>query len=316
MDVILGDDIEEYQRQTSDTFYKREIVEFGEAVHHINIAARFGAVQIFKFLLLENCIPHLNAKESIHGGNTEIIRICKDHKVDVMSTECLNESVRSLRFEISEWILNQNPNVDANGIDKIALEKSNAFILSKMLKSPEKCRFVFINPKSNGSILSNLYSETVLDLTENHSVFINSLQNSPKSLLELICSASFKANGTKVENYWIKCFSGIKDTEILTTIEKLHRTNDRILVQVVTDLINQNEKSSTIELIINLPYFKFKYRYERDGLILLCRQNLLPIQISKPTPISSYGYIKKECVPDKLSRYESVIAKLTGMEIE
>jgi hypothetical protein len=74
----------------------------------IAISAFYGSVRCFKFLLLNGyqMRPSI-CKNSIRGGNTEIISLCEQEHGDF--SKCLPISVQFLRNEIADSLLTVNP---------------------------------------------------------------------------------------------------------------------------------------------------------------------------------------------------------------
>jgi hypothetical protein len=78
----------------------------------INRAAFYGAIKIFKFLMLMEGVGELNGNKAIRAGSPEIVRLSMEKHLDVMNEECLRTAVSSNRSDLFDWILNINPTLE------------------------------------------------------------------------------------------------------------------------------------------------------------------------------------------------------------
>jgi hypothetical protein len=142
-DVILQDDLEAYQRLLAEQhsmMKEHQLKCFG----HINLAAHFGSIRIFKFLMLGDPLPELYANQAIVGGNIEIVRLGQQNKIDVHTEECLCQSVSYHRHDLYDWILESNPKFEPKLVVQFASSNSNAYVLLTFLSNSKFSNFLVI----------------------------------------------------------------------------------------------------------------------------------------------------------------------------
>ena len=72
-------------------------------VRRVDVAALFGSVKCFKYLMLNGDeIDGGICKFAISGGNNEIVHLCEQHGLQFV--DCLSFSVQYHRFELYEWL--------------------------------------------------------------------------------------------------------------------------------------------------------------------------------------------------------------------
>ena len=74
-----------------------------ENISLIRICCLFGSVNCFKYLIMNNCSIDKTSKDSIKGGNNEIIQILNQKSVNF--NNCFTVSVEFHRYSISDWLL-------------------------------------------------------------------------------------------------------------------------------------------------------------------------------------------------------------------
>ena len=107
----------------------------------LEIAAYFGSVKIFKYLLLNGATIRNDelCMMAIYGGNSEVIRICKQNELSFKhkSAECLHISIKMQHFDVLRWLIEEEKlTTDYYDFDliKISLKRSNFFAFYYLLK--------------------------------------------------------------------------------------------------------------------------------------------------------------------------------------
>ena len=114
---IKEDDIDSFQDYLSEKMYSNlnypirletdqppHFVAWDTRISLLNLAAFYGSVKIFKYLLLNNCETSDDTfSYAVAGGSMEIIRICDQKSFKFKN--CLKASVQFHRRDIAEWIL-------------------------------------------------------------------------------------------------------------------------------------------------------------------------------------------------------------------
>lgn len=74
----------------------------------INLAAFFGSINVFKFILNNiSSFPTGLGESAVSGGNLEIVRICEQKKL--INLNCLQIACSYFRFDILNWLIDNIP---------------------------------------------------------------------------------------------------------------------------------------------------------------------------------------------------------------
>jgi hypothetical protein len=171
--ILKADDIEAYRMLVAHP--GRRKCEHGES--DISIAAAYGALKIFKFLMLTDGFGDFRGECAISGGNAEIIRLCQHNEVDVTSEECLQFSVDYHQIDLFDWILKMNPRLEKNKIIWNAIRWNNAHVLWKL--SEEEDRPI---EWGKASRLFLFYVDEVLKKTKSQQKYVSQILKDPKNL--------------------------------------------------------------------------------------------------------------------------------------
>ncbi|EAY22479.1 hypothetical protein TVAG_035020 [Trichomonas vaginalis G3] len=100
----------------------------------INAAAFFGSKTIFKFLISNNAdITQFTAMNAVASGNTEIIRICFQHKL--LDFKCIPYSLKFYRHDIYHWLLDMpNIKIPMSNLIKTVAPYGDAYILKELIE--------------------------------------------------------------------------------------------------------------------------------------------------------------------------------------
>lgn len=98
--ILIFDDICALQEQASEP-------DFHFSSEMLNKSAKYGSIQCFKFIYLNlNNLPDCAIKNSMKGGNIEIIKICNEKQQ--IDKECAFAAIKYHRNNVLEWIINEN----------------------------------------------------------------------------------------------------------------------------------------------------------------------------------------------------------------
>ena len=171
---------------------------FMKKLSNLQIAALFGSVKCFRFLLING--EEIKAKTceyAIIGGNYEIVHLCEQNGLKF--EKCLNVSVQFHRFDLFEW-LNNHFNYDKILLDECILYYNEPIIYLYITNSPEEKDDSGITPINWASLVGNL--EIVKYLYEKHHVDIEIESTTGDTP---IISASFAGNLEVVKYLYEHC---------------------------------------------------------------------------------------------------------------
>lgn len=140
----------------------------------IQVAALFGAVKTFRFLMLHNA--DLSARDfhamslpqfAVAGGNIEIIRICQQNNLDFSGT--LHVAALFHRIEILEWLHEEKfPDLTLTMLDRDGMNVLHAATQSCFFEGMKMClqnnryRYNAIQSRKNKKIKINLMPQRIL----------------------------------------------------------------------------------------------------------------------------------------------------------
>ena len=138
--VLANDDIEALQLMSSDlkfnfvmTIHPSIFDDIIEDYTLAEYAALHNSVKCFKFLILNKGLSNFRPEIAIRSGNPEIIRLCQQNSIDILSDNALEEAIRCNHLSILGWILSQLPKIDYSKLFEMASYCNNAAIIQKTI---------------------------------------------------------------------------------------------------------------------------------------------------------------------------------------
>ena len=176
---------------------------FMKKLSNLEIAALFGSLKCFKFLLMNGEeIKGKICEYAIIGGSYEIVHLCEQKGMKF--EKCLNISVQFHRFDLFEW-LNSHFNYERLSLDKCILYYNEPIIYLLITNSPEGKDESGIAPVNWASLVGHL--EIVKYLYEKYHVDIETESSSGDTP---IISASFAGNLDVVKYLYEECHADVE----------------------------------------------------------------------------------------------------------
>ena len=141
--IIKNDDLkklQEYVLSEANFDFKKEfdLPKYQYAVYLTDVAAYYGSVQCFKYLVLNDApITEFTHKKAICGGNYEIIHYIENNSKsnNSLTEKCFQASIEYHRYAITDWLI-QNHNLKITD-PKSAISSFNFLAFSSYLNNEE-----------------------------------------------------------------------------------------------------------------------------------------------------------------------------------
>jgi hypothetical protein len=273
--TIFEDNVDKYMDFAATNARADSLDTRIKATDHINLAARYGAVKIFKFLMNTEGLVYLDPTESIQGGNAEIVRICEQQNVKIFSDSCLQASIKYHRIDLYNWILsNRNPLSGDNEYDvfKLGIQFSNAHVAVQYLQNPYHYMAMFETHKNSYFPQRMIYSEELIRKTENYEKFLQYFQTNLSKFIWLLNCPFFIVCYIGLPKY-LKNACVYQGYPISPFLPRLHQKYHFLLAGAVSDMLADNEDPKLIQELLEFKGFRFSSQTQKDSILTQCQKD-------------------------------------------